>query len=144
MNKKEIINNIKEQTEFLFDFGYNKRKEKNQMWAYTLSYLSKNREFAIEFELDCRDVDLFVLVTILDDGYLPKGYYVNNKKRVRIHIEKLYEAEKIKTGNWKEVTKLRKELKGEYENRVPLLLNAYCKLIKDGINDINCLNINEL
>lgn len=41
--------------------GYNNRVEKSDEWNFTLSYLASNKEFAIEFEIDYRDLDVFVL-----------------------------------------------------------------------------------
>ena len=66
------IENITETTEFLHEYGYSRREEKNDVWSYTLSYISEDSGLAIEFELDCRDSDLFVLVTMLEIGKLPE------------------------------------------------------------------------
>ena len=145
MKKVEEIRSIViKKTEFLHEFGYSKKKEKSDIWNYTLSYISESREFAIEFEIDYRDLDMFVLIAILDNGELPSGYYMNKGKIVRIHLEKLFEFGKITTGNWKAISKLRQELKNTGETRILSLLDAYCKLIKEVINEIQNLSVSEL
>lgn len=145
MDRVEAIRNIViKKTEFLHEFGYSKTKEKSNIWNYTLSYISVSKEFAIEFEIDYRDLDIFVLVAILDNGELPGGYYMNKGKRVRIHFEKLFESGKITTGNWKAISKLRQELKNTGETRILSLLDAYCQLIKGVMNEIQNLSVNEL
>ncbi|MEW6697922.1 MAG: hypothetical protein ACOY35_09780 [Bacillota bacterium] len=145
MNKVKAIRNIViKKTEFLHEFGYSKTKEKSDIWNYTLSYISESREFAIEFEIDYRDLDMFVLVAILGNGELPGGYYMNKGKRVRIHLEKLFESGKITNGNWKAIPKLRRELKNTGETRILSLLDAYCQLIKEVMNEIQNLSVSEL
>lgn len=145
MDRVEAIRNILvKKTEFLHEFGYSKKKEKNNIGIYTLSYISESKEFAIEFEIDYRDLDMFILIAILDNGELPVGYYMNKGKRARIHLEELFESGKITNGNWKVISKLRLELKNTGEARILSLLDAYCQLIKGVMNEIQKLSVSEL
>src|SRR5690554_6669597 len=95
-SREQIENLLVEKTLFLSEIGFENKIERGNIWSYRVSYLSHRDQIAIEFELDFRDWDIFVLVTYLEDGSLPKGYYMNNDgKRVRIHLEKLLELGKI-------------------------------------------------
>ncbi|WP_027629966.1 hypothetical protein [Ruminiclostridium cellobioparum] len=140
MNKMEEISSILiEKTDFLRQMGYNNRVEKSDVWNFTLSYLASDKELAIEFEIDYRDLDLFVLVTILENGELPSGYYMHKGKKVRVHLEKLFESGKIKAGDWKGIRRIRRELKEPNVHKIITLINAYCILLKEAINEIQQL-----
>lgn len=140
MNKmEEIRSTLIIKTNFLLELGYNKIVEKNDVWNYTLSYLSFEKGLAIEFEVDYRDLDIFVLVTKLENNNLPKGYYMNEGKNVRIHLEKLFENKKNKSGDWEKVMKLRYELKGQNELRILTLIEAYSTLLIEAENEIQKL-----
>ena len=80
MDKKKNKNLIIENTSFLKEVGYDNFIEKSDVWDYTLSYISSNRDHAIEFEVDYRDLDVFVLVTVLKTENC-QGYYMNKGKR---------------------------------------------------------------
>lgn len=145
MNKTEEIKNLLlEKTDFLKQFGYNNRIEKSDVWNFTLSYLSSDKGLAIEFEIDYRDLDVFILATILENGELPSGYYMHKGKRVRIHFEKLFEMGKIKAGEWKEITRIRHELKEPNENRIITLIDAYCGVLKETMSEVQQLDVKEL
>jgi hypothetical protein len=47
------------------------------------------KEIALEIVLDWRDFDVFILVTKLENGKLPGGYYKWKGKRYRMYIEKV-------------------------------------------------------
>lgn len=136
---EEIRSTLIIKTNFLLELGYNKIVEKNDVWNYTLSYLSFEKGLAIEFEVDYRDLDIFVLVTKLENNNLPKGYYMNEGKNVRIHLEKLFENKKNKSGDWEKVMKLRYELKGQNELRILTLIEAYSTLLIEAENEIQKL-----
>jgi hypothetical protein len=67
------------------EWGFNHPVLTHERWSTTIAYLSK--EIGIEIELDWRDLDVFILVTRLDQGKLPKGYYVSDGQTRRIHLE---------------------------------------------------------
>lgn len=69
------------------EFGFGKPVLNKDTWNTTVSYLSK--EISIEIELDWRDLDVFILITRLDNGKLPKGYYLFNGKTCRLHLEEV-------------------------------------------------------
>ncbi len=75
--------------------GFKKPIINRDTWSATVSYLSN--QIGIEIELDWRDLDMFVLITKLDKGKLPKGYYMWKGKRCRINIEKVLQ-EKLNVG----------------------------------------------
>lgn len=83
---KEIESLVLDKFSFLQnEFGLDKPLLKRHTWNTTISYLSN--EIGIEIEIDWRDLDVFILITKLDAGKLPKGYYVNNGKTCRVHLE---------------------------------------------------------
>ena len=85
---KEIESLVLDKFSFLQDeFGLDKPILNRDTWNTTVSYLSK--EIGIEIELDWRDLDAFVLITKLDGGKLPKGYYVFNGETCRVHLEEV-------------------------------------------------------
>lgn len=85
---KEIESLVLDKFSFLQDkFGLAKPIFNRDKWNTTVSYLSK--EIGIEIELDWRDLDMFILITKLDEGKLPKGYYVSDGKSCRVHLEKV-------------------------------------------------------
>jgi len=144
MDKKEKIKNlIIENTSFLKEVGYDNFIEKSDVWDYTLSYISSNRDHAIEFEVDYRDLDVFVLVTVLEDGKLPSGYYMNKGKQVRTHLEKLFESGKIMDEEWTRIIDIRKEQKDKNERKIIALMNEYSTILKKNINNIQKLCSNE-
>jgi hypothetical protein len=130
LNKEEIQRLLVEKTSFLMKFGYDKMFKIGDNWNFTLSYLSFKQEIAIEFEIDFREIDVFVLITILQKGKLPNGYYMEKGKKVKFHLEELIEHGKIKVGDWKEITRLRTELNSLPEHKILTLIDAYCVLLK--------------
>jgi hypothetical protein len=85
---KSIESLVLEKFSFLQDeFGMGKAILNRDTWNTTVSYLAK--EIGIEIELDWRDLDVFILITRLDNGKLPKGYYVVNGKTCRVHLEEV-------------------------------------------------------
>ena len=85
---KEIESLVLDKFSFLQDkLGLDKPILNRDTWNTTVSYLSK--EISIEIELDWRDLDVFILITKLDKGKLPKGYYVSNGKTCRVHLEEV-------------------------------------------------------
>lgn len=85
---KEIESVVLNNFSFLQDeFGLGNPILNRDTWNTTVSYLSK--EIGIEIELDWRDLDVFILITKLDEGKLPKGYYVSNGKVCRVHLEEV-------------------------------------------------------
>lgn len=141
MNIKEKIKiSLIEKTDFLRQSGYSNRIEKNEAWNFTLSYLDSGKGLAIEFEIDYRDLDVFVFVTVLENGRLPSGYYMHKDKMVRTHLEKLIEDGKVKAGNWRGITNIRRKLKNQSEHRIISLIDAYCVLLKETIGEIQQLD----
>jgi len=85
---KEIESLVLDKFAFLQDgFGLGTPILKRDTCNTTISYLSS--EIGIEIELDWRDLDVFILITKLDEGKLPKGYYVYNGKVCRVHLEEV-------------------------------------------------------
>lgn len=134
--KEEIRENLLKKTEFLKGLGFNYCVEHSDGWNYTLSYLACDQGIAIEFEIDYQDFDVFVLITILEDGKLPNGYYMNRGKRVSVHIEQLLEDGKVYSGDWRTISEIRKESKVPNEYKLIKLISAYSILLKEVANDI--------
>ncbi len=85
---EEIESLVLDNFSFLQDkFGLTKPIFNRDRWNTTVSYLSK--EIGIEIELDWRDLDMSILITKLDEGKLPKGYYVSDGKTCRVHLEEV-------------------------------------------------------
>ena len=85
-NSEELEYLIFKKFSFLQEkFGFKIPVLNRNKWNTTVSYLSE--EIGIEIELDWRDLDVFILITNLEDGNLPKGYYMSQGKKRRIHIE---------------------------------------------------------
>lgn len=139
-NIEAIKENLLKKTKFLVEKGYKKVLQKVESWITTVSFIKPDSPFAIEFELDFRDMDVFVLITVLENQKLPKGYYVLDGKMVRSHLEKLYEKGKLKTGDWKSVIQLRKSMKQRSELRIEKMIDAYCELLKLVTGEIQTLS----
>jgi hypothetical protein len=67
------------------EWGFSHPVLAQEHWSTTIAYLSK--EIGIEIELDWHDLDVFMLVARLDEGKLPKGYYVSEGTTCRMHLE---------------------------------------------------------
>jgi hypothetical protein len=88
---KKIESLVLDKFSFLQDeFGMGKPILNRDTWNTTISYLSK--EIGIEIELGWRDLDVFILITKLDNGKLPKGYYVVDGKTCRVHLEEVLKS----------------------------------------------------
>ncbi len=104
-------------------------------WGTTISYLTS--DIAIEVELDWRDLDVFVLVTKLENGKLPSGYYISNEKRCRMHLEKvLQEVLKVNSKYIKNVLGFVPDRSQRDINTFEKRLDAYLILIREYINII--------
>jgi hypothetical protein len=87
-DKNEIETFVLDKFTFLqSEFGFSDPIWRRDVWITTISYLSK--EIGIEIELDWRDLDVFILITKLDKGKLPRGYYVVNGRVCRLHLEEV-------------------------------------------------------
>lgn len=135
-NMKEIRDVLIEKTDFLKKSGYKKVVEKSEVWHTTLSYLNIEKGLAVEFELDYRDLDVFVLVTKLENNQLPKGYYIYNGKTVRVHLEKFFEDEQIKAEGLKEIKELRCKNMDRNAHKMLMLIDAYSTLLLETISAI--------
>jgi hypothetical protein len=127
---KEIESLVLEKFSFLQDeFGLEKPILNSGTWNTTVSYLSK--EIGIEIELDWRDLDVFILITKLDEGKLPKGYYVFNGKTCRVHFEEvLQNSLNVRKSEIQEVVQFDKKKKPK-RNQVTMTLRiaAYQQLL---------------
>lgn len=70
-------------------YGFQPPTFKRQGWITSIDLA--NDGIAIEVEVDWREFDVFLLVVRLEAGQLPRGYYVSNGKRCRIHLLTLIE-----------------------------------------------------
>jgi hypothetical protein len=102
----------------------------------TVSYLSK--EIGIEIELDWRDLNVFVLITKLEKGELPKGYYVSHGKKCRLHIEEILKNKLNidSAGNSNSIKSKNKKGKAFGEEHMIEKVIAYQQLVKNHIGDI--------
>jgi hypothetical protein len=106
-------------------------------WCTTISYPAD--EIAIEIELDWRDLDVFVLVTKLENGRLPSGYYVSNGKKCRIHFERvLREVLKVDSGHVKKALGFIPDRSQRDESTLENRLDAYVVLIREYVTEL-CL-----
>lgn len=67
--------------------GYGAPLITKEGWLTRIDF--RKGDIAIELELDWRDTLLSVLVVRLDDGHLPKGYYVDDGRPCRKHLVSL-------------------------------------------------------
>ncbi len=72
-----------------------------------VDYIATN--LAIELELDWREFDIYVLVVRLEDGKLPKGYYVSNGRKCRKHFVSVVREQGWSLGSFKAGKKTRRE-----------------------------------
>jgi hypothetical protein len=87
MTQKKMQDFLTKKFSFLEkELGLSKLIVKNKDWNTDIYYLGN--QIGFQFELDWRDFDVFVLVVLLEDGKIPGGYYMNQGKRCRIHLEK--------------------------------------------------------
>jgi hypothetical protein len=129
---KKIESLVLDKFSFLQDeFGFNKPILNHDTLNTTVSYLSE--KIGIEIELDWRDSDVFVLITKLDEGKLPKGYYVFNGKTCRVHLEEVLQN-KLIIGKDKiqEAIKSGKKTKQKRNKQtIETRIAAYQKLLHD-------------
>ena len=121
---------------FLFlngSHGFNKPISKRENWSTTISYLSK--EIAIEFEIDLRECSIFVLVTKLDKGKLPKGYYMSKGRLCRIHIEEILQKKFGISRNeiQDKISSINKKRQKRNQEYILSKINSYQKIIKDHV-----------
>jgi len=94
-----------------------------------IDYLGTN--LAIELELDWREFDIYVLIVRLEDGKLPKGYYVSNGKKCRKHFVNIVREQGWSLGNFKISKKIRRE-----ENDFKQDLVAHKALLLSHMNEL--------
>ena len=133
---KQIETLVMEKLAFLQErYGFMSPIVNQDRWCTTISYLAA--DISIEIELDWRDLNMFVLVTNLENGRLPSGYYVSNGKISRMHLEKVLKgALGVNPEYIKKVLGFmpdhRKRGPSTFEKR----LDAYLVLIRDHITAI--------
>jgi hypothetical protein len=71
-------------------FGYHAPKVSHEDWMTRITYMKG--EIGIELELDWREGEAFLLAVRLEDGKLPKGYYVANDEKCRLHVMNIARA----------------------------------------------------
>jgi hypothetical protein len=133
-NLKEIKELLFAETNFIKEFGYDRIVEHEDSFHYTLSYLSLKNEKAVEFEIDLREPACFALITQLEHSKLPEGYYMNNGKRVRIHIEKYLEDKKINPEILNGIIEMRQNNKDESIDTIGLQIRTYADLLREYIS----------
>lgn len=91
--KQEMKRFVTDQLSVIKDYGFKGPIVTDDNLITTIDWLDDG--IALEVELDWRDLDIFVLLVRLEDGKLPKGYYVSNGKPCRFHLQKV-----IKERHW--------------------------------------------
>lgn len=74
------------------EYGFNLPKVRKEAWVTRIDFIGE--KIAIELEIDWREVDVFLLIVQLEAGKLPKGYYVSNGKKCRVHLLTLVQEKK--------------------------------------------------
>lgn len=87
MNKILEANVLKTFRFLVTDFGMSQPLIKEAGSLIVVAYLGNTVGF--EVELDVREQQIYMLVVHLNNGRLPKGYYREADRTVRIHLEKL-------------------------------------------------------
>jgi len=139
-NEDEVTRVIVDRFSFLqSEFDFSEPVIKSDNLITTISYLSN--EIALEFELDWKENEVFLLITRLTEGRLPNGYYVYNGKIVRKHlIRVLWEyfnyriplsKREIKQAGNKNKQKTMEQWITEYEN---LLILYTRELLNKGVS----------
>lgn len=129
----EIKEVLLEETRFLQEYGYDQIVEKDDFWKYTLSFISLVNDYAIEYEIDFREGVVSVLITTLDDHKLPGGYYMNDGKRVRTHLEHYLINKNINSKMSRTVFELNRKNMGDMSQKIILLIKAYSMLVKENL-----------
>lgn len=108
--------------------GLSKPKISRETWKTRISYLGKETGFDIE--LDWRELDVFVLIVRLEEGKLPKGYYVSQGRKSRVIIEQvLKESFNV---NLEEMNKINQSIKKSKQRSIETMvkrLNEYKNLL---------------
>jgi hypothetical protein len=133
---KEIESLVLDKFSFLQDeFGLDKPILNRDTWNTTVSYLSK--EIGIEIELDWRDLDVFVLITKLDGGRLPKGYYVFNGETCRVHLEEVLQKNlNVRKNKIQEVIGSFKKKQKKNQQNMVTRISAYQQLLNNHVGAI--------
>lgn len=88
MEKKDVEKITLDKFSYLEkQMGLSRPKISRETWKTRISYLGKETGFDIE--LDWRELDVFVLLVRLEEGKLPKGYYVSQGRKCRLIIEQV-------------------------------------------------------
>lgn len=127
----------KEKLTFLQDeYGFGPPYITHEDWSTTMSFLAK--EIAVELEIDWRELDMFVLVTSLDDGRLPSGYYVSDDgRKCRFHLEDLLQKKLgISRSDIKRVLGTMPRRVDRNEGTLERRLDSYVSLIREHLSVI--------
>jgi hypothetical protein len=134
--RKELESYVLEVYSFLQkEFGLSKPKIKRESWNTTISYLAK--EIALEIVLDWYDMDVFILVTKLENGKLPGGYYTWKGKLYRVHLGRYLRL--LSANGEKQILEFKKIFnKKKKRNRKVLEegIEGYGQLLRKFIDDI--------
>ena len=136
---------IADELSVLLDRGFSDPLIKDNSWVTTFDWLSD--DIAIEVEVDWRDIDIFMLLVRLEDGKLPKGYYVSGGKPCRYHLQKVITDRKwnVDKNAFGEISPGRKSsrqsknlstdaLKKRFQQYKTVLLSCFDQLIEDRQN----------
>ncbi len=66
------------------NYGFSPPQVRRKGWITWID--SIRGEIAVELEIDWREFDVFLLIVRAETGRLPKGYYISDGKRCRVHL----------------------------------------------------------
>lgn len=90
----EILDYLNKKLFFLKEAGFNKQIIENKTWWSNVYYF--HGSFAIEFNVDWREQDVFCLIARMNNDTPPKGYYIENGETCRWYIQNFLYKNKIK------------------------------------------------
>ena len=123
-----------EEFEFLVDeHGFHPPQVAQEDWITRIDYLGTM--LGVELELDWREFDLYILIVRLEDGGLPKGYYVSNGWKCRKHLvnvvrEQGWSLEGFKIN--KKSNRDEDDFKQSLKFHKALLLAQVCRILASG------------
>ena len=130
--RQQIISFAIQEYSFLCSkFGFKPPLVQNKLFTTHIDYLYN--DIAIEIEIDWKDICIFLLVVRLDGGKLPKGYYMTNGAKSRLHLFQI-----IQYNNWEvDLTSIIKKTKNnliEGEQQIQIAMReeliAWRKILK--------------
>lgn len=130
MPKQEVIDEARRLLAFLVEQKHLTGPDViHDRWVTTLRYAS--REVGIELELDWRERDAFTLIVRPSGGGRPKGYYMDDGGKCRVHLENV-----IRRKGWQTTVPLKTRVTPPSDERMIIEMTREAQLLAETFDRI--------